>query len=240
VNTLGDVINTSTDLYRAITEFASGTPSWLQSFADWGTDFGLGLFGVLFLLGIWRERRGTARALTLSLLAPVAMIGAYATSEIAKTFIQEERPCRAVAGAVAIAECPAFGDWSFPSNHATIAAASAGAIALAWRTTLPLVLPLAAIMAFSRVFVGVHYPHDVAAGYLLGVTVAPLLALALAPVATGLVDRFRPLLTPAFAPAVTEADVPTQRIRVDPASAVTQRIRVDDASAPTQQLPRVR
>ncbi|WP_307868681.1 phosphatase PAP2 family protein [Umezawaea beigongshangensis] len=230
------MINTSTDLYRAITEFASSTPSWLQSFADWGTDFGLGLFGVLFLLGIWRERRGTARALALALLAPAATIGAYATSEIVKTLVQQERPCRAVAGVIAIAECPAVGDWSFPSNHATIAAASAGALALAWRRTLPLVLPLAAVMAFSRVFVGVHYPHDVAAGYLLGVTAAPLLALALVPAATPLVDRFRPEPPP----TITAVDVPTQRIRVDPASAVTQRMRVGDPSAPTQQLPRVR
>lgn len=41
-------------------------------------------------------------------------------------------------------------------------------------------LPVAALGAFSRVFVGVHYPHDVIAGVLFGALVAvvatPLLA----------------------------------------------------------------
>ncbi|MBY8848440.1 DMT family transporter [Saccharothrix sp. MB29] len=60
-------------------------------------------------------------------------------------------------------------------------------------------------MALSRVFVGVHYPHDVAVGYLLGVTAAPLLVLAFRPVAVALVDRFRPLL-PGSASPTPDAD----------------------------------
>ncbi len=94
-------------------------------------------------------------------------------------------------GAVHIAACPPQGDWSFPSNHATIAAASAAAIVVAWRVMAPLVLPLAALMAFSRVFVGVHYPHDVAAGFLLGVVVAPLVGLVLVRVLRPLVESLR-------------------------------------------------
>ena len=240
VNNLGVVITavfeTSADLYRAITEFAAGTPLWFQDFAEWGTDGGLVVFAVLFLLAAWRLRRAPSRSLAPALLAPFATVGAYAISETAKSFIEEERPCRAVAGALALAECPPVGDWSFPSNHATIAAASAGALVLAWRGLAPVVLPLAAIMALSRVFVGVHYPHDVAVGYLLGVTAAPLLALAFRPVAVALVDRFRPLLPGSASPTpdadtvvVGAVDV-TERIpRPTPAG--------DDA---TRRLPRVR
>nr|BFE84596.1 hypothetical protein GCM10020093_071970 [Planobispora longispora] len=51
-------------------------------------------------------------------------------------------------------------------------------------------LPLAALMAFSRVFVGVHYPHDVAAGFALGVTLAPLLVLLLVGAGTPVVRRW--------------------------------------------------
>ncbi|GAA1882684.1 phosphatase PAP2 family protein [Actinomadura bangladeshensis] len=181
----------SADLYRDITEFAQGTPSWVHEVADVGTDAGLLLFAVLFVAGWWRARGLDARAMGLALAAPFAVVSAYLVSEVSKSFIQEERPCRAVAGAVHIAACPPQGDWSFPSNHATIAAASAAAIVVAWRALAPLVLPLAALMAFSRVFVGVHYPHDVAAGFLVGVVVAPLVALVLVRVLRPLVDGLR-------------------------------------------------
>ncbi|WP_141575371.1 phosphatase PAP2 family protein [Actinomadura sp. WMMA1423] len=181
----------SADLYREITEFAQGTPSWVHSAADVGTDGGLLLFAVLFVVGWLRARGLDARAMGLALAAPFAMVSAYLVSEVSKSFIQEERPCRAVAGAVHIAACPAQGDWSFPSNHATIAAASAAAIVVAWRAMAPLVLPLAALMAFSRVFVGVHYPHDVAAGYLVGVVVAPAVALVLVLALRPLVEAMR-------------------------------------------------
>ncbi|MGM1058312.1 phosphatase PAP2 family protein [Saccharothrix sp. Mg75] len=228
------VFETSADLYRAITEFAAGTPSWFQDFAEWGTDGGLVVFAVLFLLAAWRLRRAPSRVLAPALLAPFATVGAYAISETAKSLIEEERPCRAVVGALPLAECPPVGDWSFPSNHATIAAASAGALVLAWRKLAPLVLPLAAVMALSRVFVGVHYPHDVAVGYLLGVLAAPLLALAFVPVATSLIDRFRPRLLPS-----PTADADTVVVG---ALDVTERIPRptppgDDA---THRLPRVR
>jgi undecaprenyl-diphosphatase len=181
----------SADLYRDVTEFAQGTPSWVHEVADVGTDAGLLLFAVLFVAGWWRARGLDARAMGLALLAPFAVVSAYLVSEVSKSFIEEERPCRAVAGAVHIAACPPQGDWSFPSNHATIAAASAAAIVVAWRAMAPLVLPLAALMAFSRVFVGVHYPHDVAAGFVLGVVVAPLVALVLVRVLRPLVESVR-------------------------------------------------
>ncbi|MWK39780.1 phosphatase PAP2 family protein [Actinomadura sp. J1-007] len=181
----------SADWYRDVTEWAHGTPSWLHSVADVGTDAGLLLFAVLFAAGWWRARGGDERAMGLALLAPFAMVGAYLVSEVSKSFLQEERPCRAVAGAMNIAACPSPGDWSFPSNHATIAAASAAAIVVAWRRMAPLVLPLAALMAFSRVFVGVHYPHDVAAGFVVGVVVALLVALVLVRAAAPLVAALR-------------------------------------------------
>ncbi|MFF5259739.1 phosphatase PAP2 family protein [Actinomadura viridis] len=167
----------SADWYRAVTEFAHGTPAWVHSVAEIGTDAGLLLFAALFVAGWWRARVRDSREMGLALLAPVAVVAAYLVSEVSKSFLQEERPCRAVAGALNIAECPSVGDWSFPSNHATIAAASAAAIVVTWRAMAPLVLPLAVVMAFSRVFVGVHYPHDVAAGFVVGVVVAPLVAL---------------------------------------------------------------
>ncbi|MFB7657291.1 MULTISPECIES: phosphatase PAP2 family protein [unclassified Streptomyces] len=161
------------DLYRDITGFAQDTPTWVQHTAEVGTEAGILVFGALFVLAWWRSRRGDPRAFAIAVLAPVATAVAYVCSELLKSVVEEERPCRAVAGAgPSLAECPPTGDWSFPSNHATIAGGAAVALALVRWTAVRVTAPLALLMAFSRVFVGVHYPHDVVAGLLLGAVVA--------------------------------------------------------------------
>jgi len=59
-------------------------------------------------------------------------------------------------------------DYAFPSNHAVVAAAMAIALFLiSWRLGV-LALIATALMGVSRVYVGAHYPDDVAAGLLVG------------------------------------------------------------------------
>ncbi|MER5500386.1 MULTISPECIES: phosphatase PAP2 family protein [unclassified Streptomyces] len=160
-------------LYRDITDFAHDMPSWVQHLAEIWTELGLLVFGVLFVTGWWRARRQGDGALALAVLAPVATAFGYVCSEVLKSVVDEERPCRTVAGAAAsLVTCPPTGDWSFPSNHSAIAGAAAVAIAVARPRLAWLTAPLALLMAFSRVFVGVHYPHDVAVGLLLGAAVS--------------------------------------------------------------------
>jgi undecaprenyl-diphosphatase len=66
---------------------------------------------------------------------------------------------------------------SFPSGHATTSFACA--TLLAWLTPLPKVplFALAALIAFSRVYNGVHYPLDVIGGAALGIAIATALRL---------------------------------------------------------------
>ncbi|MFF7180283.1 phosphatase PAP2 family protein [Streptomyces sp. NPDC008121] len=163
----------SGDLYLDILDFAHSTPHWFQQLAEAWTELGLLLFGVLFVAGWWRARAGVSVWTALALLAPLATAFGYVVSESFKSLVDEERPCRTVVGAPAsLVPCPPTGDWSFPSNHAAIAGAAAVALALSWRGLGLLTVPMALLMAFSRVFVGVHYPHDVAVGLLLGGAVA--------------------------------------------------------------------
>ncbi|SDJ58920.1 phosphatase PAP2 family protein [Nonomuraea jiangxiensis] len=162
-------------MYQDIVGFANATPGWLHTFAEVGTDAGLFVFAALFAVAALRAWRAPARDLALVIAGPAGVVLAYLVSEALKTFVRQERPCRG--GVETIAACPPPDDWSFPSNHSVIAAGAAGALVLAWRALAWVVLPLAALMAFSRVFVGVHYPHDVAAGFLLGVVLAPLFTL---------------------------------------------------------------
>lgn len=68
-------------------------------------------------------------------------------------------------------------DPSFPSDHATGAFALAFGIWLYDRTIGTILLVLAAILTFSRVYVGTHYPADVVAGALIGIAVAAALYL---------------------------------------------------------------
>jgi undecaprenyl-diphosphatase len=63
-------------------------------------------------------------------------------------------------------------DPSFPSDHATGAFALASGIWLYDRTVGTILLVLGAILSFSRVYVGTHYPGDVVGGGLIGVAVA--------------------------------------------------------------------
>jgi undecaprenyl-diphosphatase len=68
-------------------------------------------------------------------------------------------------------------DLSFPSGHAATSFASAALLAWAGpRFAVPL-YGLAAAIAFSRVYVGVHYPLDIFGGALIGLAVATALRL---------------------------------------------------------------
>ncbi|MEU1279313.1 phosphatase PAP2 family protein [Streptomyces sp. NPDC005805] len=160
-------------LYRDITEFAHGTPEWVHLLAQVWTEAGLLIFGALFVVGWWQGRTRDARFIAVAVLAPLATAAGYLFSETFKSVVDEERPCRTVTEAApSIVTCPPTGDWSFPSNHSAIAGAAALALVLVWPRIWLLTVPMAVLMAFSRVFVGVHYPHDVAVGLVVGALVA--------------------------------------------------------------------
>ncbi|MGK5737484.1 phosphatase PAP2 family protein [Micromonospora sp. URMC 103] len=165
----------SADWYEDIVEVAGDTPQPVQWFAAHFTEGAILLLGALLLVAAVTRLGGGPRDRALALVSPVPVVLAYGCSEWLKTVVDEDRPCRAATRAIIAGTCPPPGDWSFPSNHATIAGALAVATLLLSRRVGLVALPLAALAAFSRTFVGVHYPHDVAAGALLGALVVLLL-----------------------------------------------------------------
>ncbi|MEH1099182.1 phosphatase PAP2 family protein [Micromonospora sp. CPCC 205561] len=189
-----DVPEISVEWYQDIVDFAADSPQPLQWFAGHFTEGAILLLGALWLVAAVSRLRGGPLDRAYALVSPVAVVLAYGCSEALKTVVDQERPCRAVATDLAIiaSECPPTGDWSFPSNHATIAGGLAVATLLLSRRVGLVALPLAVLAAFSRTFVGVHYPHDVVAGILLGALFAALLTPLLARPVAHLLHRHRP------------------------------------------------
>ena len=98
-------------------------------------------------------------------------LGALA-AQVLKRTLNRARPTRAIAGFQALAEDPdAF---SFPSGHTAAAVAFATGAGREWPIVGIPLHGLAALVGYSRVHTGVHYPGDVVAGALIGAVVADL------------------------------------------------------------------
>ncbi|MCX4680289.1 phosphatase PAP2 family protein [Streptomyces sp. NBC_01433] len=186
-------------LYTSITDLAQHAPAWLDSLISAWSTYGLALFAVLMLVSWWRARSATSPRTATALAAPVIVVVAFAADTVIKSLVREQRPCRTL-HTVTLEACPPLGDWSLPSNHAAIAAATAVAIWLTHRRLGAVALPAALLMALSRVWVGAHYPHDVVLGLLVGAGLAWPLTLAArrtAPLVDKLRDTpLRPLVAP--------------------------------------------
>jgi len=158
-------------LYTWITGLAGDTPHPVNTVIAAFSDYGLALFGVLMLAAWWRARGAGEQHMARALAAPVIVVVVYAADVLLKSAVAENRPCRTL-HTVTVEACPGAGDWSFPSNHAVIAGAAAMALALADRQLGRIAAVAAVLMAVSRVWIGVHYPHDVAVGLALGAALA--------------------------------------------------------------------
>jgi len=137
----------------------------------------LALIALWFLAGWVRGRPQDRQG---ALAAFVAALGALAIVQIIDHLWDRPRPFVAHPATVHLLAAHAP-DASFPSDHVTAACAIAVAL-LAYHRRLGVVaLLFAALLAYARVYIGVHYPGDVLGGMFPGMLVTLLLLMQLAP-----------------------------------------------------------
>jgi undecaprenyl-diphosphatase len=88
--------------------------------------------------------------------------------QVIKVTVRRERP------SMAYCIVRTLDRYSFPSGHSCAAFAMATATLFAVPWLFPVALLLAGAVAFSRVYLGVHYPSDVLSGAVMGLVVGAL------------------------------------------------------------------
>lgn len=162
------------DFFDCLWQLDSSILLWFQSLRqEWMTPFwkfitSLGNAGwfwiALSLLLVCFGRTHRAGASALLALA----LGALMTNVLIKPAFARIRPYEVVDGLILLIEKQK--DFSFPSGHSCASFAAAVALwrHLSRRVSVSL-LCLAALIAISRLYVGVHYPSDVLGGILIGI-----------------------------------------------------------------------
>ena len=159
-------------LYLDINNFSRHT-SWLHTpMADYAK-YGLGVFAILMLIAWWYARRQPDRVMASALLAPVLAVLAFVINQPVAGAVGEQRPYNKIPNVLVL--LVRGYDWSFPSDHAILAGAVTLTLFYVSNRLGFISLAFALIMAFARVYVGVHYPQDVVVGLIEGAAIAALL-----------------------------------------------------------------
>jgi undecaprenyl-diphosphatase len=148
------------------------------------------LLGLWIAMLIWGGRRG--RIAAVALVVAVAATD-QVTSSILKPLFRRVRPCNAFAPwqvRLLVDRSKAF---SFPSAHAANSFAMATIVGWRFRKYAPYAFAVAVAVAYSRVYVGVHYPFDTVAGALVGMVLGRLSLTLVVSIADWWKRRHKPL-----------------------------------------------
>jgi undecaprenyl-diphosphatase len=188
--------NPDVSLLYDINGLAADAPHWFDRVMEWIGEYGIMAALVLLMVWCWwvvRRRRDAPTAVAGLLWAPLAAGVALLVNIPIRGFVERPRPFRDHKGLEVLVSGKT--DFSFVSDHATMAMAVGVGIFVAHRKFGLAGIALALLEGFCRVYMGVHYPTDVVGGFALGTAVALLLAPAamalLTPLARAVADSRR-------------------------------------------------
>lgn len=141
---------------------------WLDAFMTSVTRLGdSGIFWILtgIALFCFKRTRKTGFCVLLSLAG-----GLLVGNILLKNLVARERPCWLDPSIRLLIENPH--DFSFPSGHTMASFEGAVSIFFYHRRWGIAALVLAALIAVSRLYLFVHFPTDVLAGFILGIAIA--------------------------------------------------------------------
>lgn len=145
-----------------------GSRSFVHGFFATISRLGDGIFWYALMAGL--AILGGTRGAHAALHMAITGLAALALYKGLKRHIRRPRPCAAGRGVVALVA--PLDQFSFPSGH-TLHAVAFTAVACAWFPALAIPLaPFAALVALSRVVLGLHYPSDVLAAIAIGLALA--------------------------------------------------------------------
>ncbi len=122
---------------------------------------------VWFALVIFGGKKGRITAL---LVVVILTLSDQLSSAVIKPWVNRVRPCFVVEGVRLLID--QSGSPSFPSSHAANMAAMATLFSVKYRRYTAVFISIAGLVAYSRIYVGVHYPSDLLGGALVGVLCA--------------------------------------------------------------------
>ncbi|MFJ3867158.1 phosphatase PAP2 family protein [Streptomyces nigra] len=171
--------NPDVELLYDINGLAKDAPHWFDRVMEYVGEYGVLLGLVLAVLWCWWtvRRRGAedaASAVAALVWAPLAAGIAVLVNVPIRGFVERPRPFNDHQGLEVLVSGKT--DYSFVSDHATIAMALGVALFVANRKFGLVGIGLALLEGFCRVYMGVHYPTDVVGGFALGTAVALLLS----------------------------------------------------------------
>ena len=157
-------------LFLDVNHFAQQT-GWLHTpMYDYAT-YGVVLFGLLLVIGWWLARQQrSARMVAASLWAGAATLLAVGIAQPVNHAVAEARPWESLPHALILAGHST--DFSFPSDHGVMAGAVTAGILLYHRRLGIITFLAGVLICFARVYIGAHFPQDVAAGFVIGAAVA--------------------------------------------------------------------